>query len=112
MKPILIFDGDCKFCTDWVKRAQTVSGSNIEYLPSSEAQLSFPAINPEEFQTAVQFIRKDGSRISGAAAVLELLASFHPCLKILHKAYHRSRLFQSIADHAYKIIAENRRYLR
>jgi predicted DCC family thiol-disulfide oxidoreductase YuxK len=112
MKPVLVYDGDCEFCRDWVKRAQSLSGSNIEYLPSSEAQKSFPAISPEEFQTAVQFIRKDGSHISGAAAVFELLASFHPCLKILHNAYHRSRLFQSIAEQIYSFIAENRRYLR
>lgn len=112
MKPQIIFDGDCEFCRNWVQRAQSVSGSSIEYIASSEAQKNFPAITPKEFENAVQFIRKDGTRISGAEAVIELLSSFHPWLKILHKAYHHSKLFQCLAEQIYRIIAENRRYLK
>ena len=36
-KPLMVFDGDCNFCTLWIRRWQQMTGDAVDYLPSQDA---------------------------------------------------------------------------
>ena len=57
-KPLMVFDGDCNFCTLWIRRWQQLTDDAVEYLPSQDASVTarFPEIPCERFATAVQQI--------------------------------------------------------
>src|SRR5271154_5232207 len=67
-KPLLVFDGDCNFCTLWIRRWQQMTGDSVDYLPSQDSHIKeqFPEIPREEFQSSVQLIETDGAIYSGA----------------------------------------------
>jgi len=75
-KPLLVFDGDCNFCTLWVRRWQQMTGDRVDYLPAQEPGIAaqFPEIPSQYFETAVQLIETDGTVYSGAEAVFRTLA--------------------------------------
>ena len=75
-KPLMVFDGDCNFCTLWVRRWQQMTGDAVDYLPAQDPRIAaqFPEIPREQFDTAVQLIETDGSVYSGAEAVFRTLA--------------------------------------
>src|SRR5271168_1063401 len=76
-KPLLVFDGDCNFCTRWIRRWQQLTGDAVDYLPSQDGSIAaqFPEIPRERFVTAVQLIEPDGAVYSGAEAVFRALAT-------------------------------------
>jgi predicted DCC family thiol-disulfide oxidoreductase YuxK len=69
----LVFDGDCAICRYWVSYWQGLTGERITYRPYQEAAADFPAIPPQSFQRAIQFIDSDGQVYSGAAAAFRVL---------------------------------------
>lgn len=72
-RPILIFDGDCAFCT----RSVRVLERRIRRRPAIEAwqrlDLDSMGVTREECEAAVQWIAADGSRASGHIAVARTL---------------------------------------
>src|SRR5262249_40104893 len=74
-KPLMVFDGDCNFCSYWVRRWQRLTGDQVDYAPSQNPEVAsqFPEIPKTEFNTAVQFIETDGVVYSGAEAVFRAL---------------------------------------
>jgi predicted DCC family thiol-disulfide oxidoreductase YuxK len=73
-KPLLIFDGNCGFCRDWVRRWQALTGDRVVYAPSQEAGGRFPEIPPETYDRAVQFISPEGDVSAAAEAVFRVLS--------------------------------------
>jgi predicted DCC family thiol-disulfide oxidoreductase YuxK len=71
--PTLVYDGDCGICRYWVDYWRELSGERVIYRPYQEAAADFPAIAPEKFQRAIQFIERDGRIYSGAAATFRVL---------------------------------------
>ena len=67
----MVFDGDCNFCSLWIRRWQQVTGDAVDYLPVHDHRIAsqFPEIPRERFDTAVQFIETDGMVYSGAEGV-------------------------------------------
>jgi predicted DCC family thiol-disulfide oxidoreductase YuxK len=84
-RPLVVFDGACGFCRQWIERWREMTGDAVDYRPSSEAAADFPEIPQEEFDRAVQLIRPDGTRSSGAAAVLELTAPHSTAASANHR---------------------------
>ena len=107
-RPVLVFDGSCGFCRKWIERWRGLSGESVHYMPASEAEALYPQISKEEFERAVQLIRPDGSRASGAAAVLEITAPHAITAQAGLALYKRSRLFAGISEGAYAFVARNR----
>lgn len=72
-RPILIFDGDCAFCT----RSVRVLERRVRRRPTVEAwqrlDLDALGVSREECEAAVQWIGADGSRASGHVAVARTL---------------------------------------
>ncbi|MFM8983180.1 MAG: lipase maturation factor family protein, partial [Spartobacteria bacterium] len=107
-RPVVVFDGSCRFCRQWIERWRQMTGDSVDYRPSSEAAADFRNIPPEEFDRAVQLIRPNGSRISGAEAVLELTAPHSLGAKAGMLAYRNSPLLASLFEKSYAFVANHR----
>ncbi|HUA68453.1 MAG TPA: lipase maturation factor family protein, partial [Candidatus Saccharimonadales bacterium] len=110
-KPLMVFDGDCNFCTLWVRRWQQMTGENVNYLPAQDSSIpaQFPEIPREEFNTAVQLIESDGAVYSGAEAVFRTLAK-NTDRKWLLRTYENSPAFADVTEWAYGLVARNRTF--
>ena len=75
-KALMIYDGDCNFCTLWIRRWRQITGDAVDYLPSRDVVVTaqFSEIPASRFLTAVQLIEADGMVYSGAEAVFRGLA--------------------------------------
>ncbi len=74
LKPVLLWDGDCSFCRQWVARWQRAFGDRVETAPWQQAAARFPEIPLERFRRAVQLLEPDGRLSEGAEAVFRALA--------------------------------------
>ncbi len=105
----MVFDGDCNFCTLWIRRWQQMTGDAVDYLPAQDPRIpaQFPEIPREQFDTAVQLIEPDGVIYSGAEAVFRALAQ-NPNRQRPLRTYENSRAFASFTEWAYRLVAQNR----
>jgi predicted DCC family thiol-disulfide oxidoreductase YuxK len=110
-KPLMVFDGDCNFCTLWIRRWQQLTGENVDYLPAQDPHIParFPEIPREQFDTAVQLIESDGMVYSGAEAVFRTLAHGAHCHWPM-RAYKDSPVFADITEWAYRLVATHRAF--
>ncbi|HXI70184.1 MAG TPA: lipase maturation factor family protein [Verrucomicrobiae bacterium] len=110
-KPLMVFDGDCNFCTLWIRRWQQLTDDAVEYLPSQDASVTarFPEIPCERFATAVQLIEPDGAVYSGAEAVFRTLAK-NPKWQWPLRTYENSPALANLTEWAYRLVAENRTF--
>jgi predicted DCC family thiol-disulfide oxidoreductase YuxK len=108
-KPLMVYDGDCNFCTLWIRRWQQLTGDKVEYLPAQDPRVrrQFPEIPGKEFDTAVQLIETDGTVYSGAEAVFRTLAQ-NPARSRLLRTYESSPAFMGFTEWAYRLVAQNR----
>jgi len=109
-RPLMIFDGDCNFCTLWIRRWQQITGEAVDYLPAQDSQIAvrFPEIPCEHFAMAVQFIETDGMVYQGAEAVFRALAQ-NPAWQWPLYAYAASPKLANLTEWFYRCVAENRR---
>ena len=110
-RPLLVFDGDCNFCTWWVRRWQQMTGDRVDYLPAQDQRIAaqFPEIPRQQFDAAVQLVETDGSVYSGAEAVFRILAH-HPNHQWLLRIYEKSKTFASLTEWVYRLVSENRTF--
>ncbi|RNL83630.1 thiol-disulfide oxidoreductase DCC family protein [Halostreptopolyspora alba] len=109
-RPVLVYDGDCAFCTSSVEVAQRYLQPPVETLPYQHSQLTGPILRRAEDE--VLLLHPDGERVWGgadAAAVL-LLASPHrwawPVGWLLRLPGARA-----VAAAVYRLVARNRHRL-
>jgi predicted DCC family thiol-disulfide oxidoreductase YuxK len=110
-KPLLVFDGDCNFCTCWVRRWQQTTGDRVDYLPAQDLRIAaqFPEIPRQKFDAAVQLIETDVSVYSGAEAVFRILAH-HPNHQLLLCIYEKSKTFAQLTEWVYRLVSKNRTF--
>lgn len=108
-KPLMVFDGDCNFCTLWIRRWQQATGDHVDYLPAQDPRIKaqFSEIPPEQFDTAVQLIEPDGAIYSGAEAVFRALAHNPRRLSGL-RWYQKSGVFAKFTERSYNFVARHR----
>jgi predicted DCC family thiol-disulfide oxidoreductase YuxK len=71
-RPLLVFDGDCGFCTTWADRWQRWSGlDHVE--PWQFLDLEPLGLTEERCTTAVQWVAGDGTVASAEDAVIAAL---------------------------------------
>ena len=109
-KPLLIYDGECRFCCRWIASTKAITGGRVDYEPSQTAAQRFPQIAPEEFVLAVQWVGADGTTCSGAEAVLSALATARWYGRVALAIYHRVPVFARIAEAAYAGVAAHRSF--
>jgi len=110
-KPLMVFDGDCNFCTLWIHRWQQMTGESVDYLPAQDPSIpaQFPEVPREQFNTAVQLIETDGTVYSGAEAVFRTLAH-SPNRQWPLRTYENSPAFAGVTEWAYRLVARNRTF--
>ncbi|MGH8266185.1 MAG: lipase maturation factor family protein [Steroidobacteraceae bacterium] len=106
-RPLLIYDGDCGFCTYWARYWQKLTGERVDYRPYQDVAAQYPAIPRADFQRAVQYLAPNGQRASAAEASFLVLG--HARGKGLWLAlYRRLPGFAHLAERAYAFIAAHR----
>jgi predicted DCC family thiol-disulfide oxidoreductase YuxK len=110
VKPTMLWDGECGFCSHWIRRWEKATGDTVHYRPYQEALSDFPQVAEEECKKAVQLVLADGRVFMGAHAVLKSLA-IGGRSKWLLSWYEHSRIFHWFADSAYRFVAANRSWL-
>ena len=110
-KPLLVYDGDCGFCTLWINRWRCATGDLVDYSPSQEPHIAerFPEIPRVAFDSSVQLIEPDGSVYNGAEAVFRSL-SHHPHFHWPLDVYEVLPLFAHLAECSYKLVARHRSF--
>jgi predicted DCC family thiol-disulfide oxidoreductase YuxK len=78
--PILVFDGDCGFCTTSARFMSrwVIGGRPTAVAPWQRLDLTALGLTPDQCQAAVQWVGKDGQVASGHAAVAAALRAGHP----------------------------------
>ena len=75
---VLIYDGECGICREWVDYWHQLTGEEVNYLPYQEAEHDYPNIPVEDFEAAIHLIESDGTISKGANASYRLYRDVHP----------------------------------
>ena len=105
--PLVIYDGDCAFCKQWVRRWRGMTGDRVAYRPSSEVGLAYPEIGEGGFRARVWLIEPDGRARGGAGAVLRLYALAGD-RRWPAWLYSRVPAFAGAAEATYDLVARHR----
>jgi len=105
----MIFDGECRFCSFWIRRWQRATGDRIEYLPFQSPRVAalFPELPRERFEKSVQLVEPNGAVYSGAEAVFRSLA-VNPRKRIFFRIYETVPGFAPLTEWCYRFIANHR----
>jgi predicted DCC family thiol-disulfide oxidoreductase YuxK len=73
-RPVLVYDGDCGFCSRWILRWQHTFNGKVDVAPYQSIATQFTEDLPIEcFQSAIRLIEPDGKVYGGAEAVFRAL---------------------------------------
>jgi lipase maturation factor 1 len=111
-KPLIIYDGECKFCCLLVERWRHVTGDAVQYLPSQNPTLvdRFPELQRERLEKAVHLVENDGSIFQGARAAFGALAhGSYPRQRLPLSLYQNFPAFAGLSEWVYAFIARHRR---
>ena len=111
-KPLLVYDGECRFCCRWIARWHNATGDAIAYLPFQDESVParFPEIPREDFTRSVRLILPDGSVYGGAEAVFRSLAEAGKERWLL-RLYTKIRGFAELSELLYEEVATHREFL-
>jgi predicted DCC family thiol-disulfide oxidoreductase YuxK len=107
--PLLVFDGECRFCRAWVEYWRGLTGDRVDYAPFQEVGERFPQVSREEFAAAVKLILPDAEVRSGAQAVFTALAAV-PSKRWMLWSYDRVPGIGPLCEAAYRTIANHRSF--
>jgi len=107
VKPVLVYDGDCRFCKRWVRRWQKRTGERVEYAPyQGPGVLLRLGIPLAAARRSVQLAMPDGVVYQGAEAVFRVIAlapGLHPLARL-----GRLPILRWIAERFYRFVANHR----
>ena len=106
-KPLVLFDGDCRFCRRWIERWREMTRGAVEYEPFQEAATRFPEIPREECEQALHMVDHDGTVYRGAEAVFRSLGSVRGGCGLIW-CYRHLPGFAGFTETAYRLVARNR----
>lgn len=107
---ILVFDGDCAFCTRSAAFITSRIKPRTQVRSSQSLELDRLGLTPEQCATAVQWVSDAQGIRSGAAAITAMLREAHGGWAALG-AFGDLPGVRSIAAVAYRLIASNRHRL-
>lgn len=105
--PLLIYDGDCRFCRWSVDLLQSWATEKIPMRPSLECAGMYPEISREDFEGALQYIDRKGRLHSAARAVFQCMDDHHIAGGPLW-AYENIPGAAEILEWGYRLVARNR----
>ena len=108
--PVLLFDGDCAFCTAAVEWAQRWIQPHVPMVAWQFVDLAALGLTPEQCQTSIQWVRAPGSAATEAVAAAELLRSGSAPWPLVGRVMAAKPVI-GVANAAYRLIARNRHRL-
>jgi len=106
-RPILIYDGACRFCRYWIRRWHRSTGERVLYRPFQSVAARFPQLARQSFEEAVQLVLPSGRVESGADAVFLTLEKASPHHRRF-RSLRRMPGFMQMARWAYRFISRHR----
>ncbi|MBI2992692.1 MAG: lipase maturation factor family protein [Gammaproteobacteria bacterium] len=106
-RPVVVFDGDCGICREWVEYWRALTGGRFEFRPYQEAAPDFPEIAVAEFTEAIQLIEPDGTVASGAEATFQIYRGIAP-YSLLPWLYRFVPGFRAVSESAYRFLSRHR----
>jgi predicted DCC family thiol-disulfide oxidoreductase YuxK len=107
-EPLLIFDGDCAFCSSWVRAAQRVLPGDVPAVPWQRVpNLAAYGLTPEAAAESIRWVDSSGAVASGHEAVAHLLMHAGGPWWVLGRALLLP-FIGDVAKAVYEVIARNR----
>lgn len=109
-RPVLLYDGDCAFCTTCVHFVERRIRPEAEIVAWQFADLTELGVSAEEAAAAVQWVEPDGGVRAGHEAIAAMLAAAGP----IWRSAGRLLLLPGIswiAARVYRLVASNRHRL-
>lgn len=108
-RPVLVYDGDCGFCTKSVRLAERMP-TRCEIVAWQHADLAALGTTQERAEQEVLWVATDGRVYGGADAVAMLLRDCGGLYALLGTGL-RLPVVRSVARRLYQVIADNRHRL-
>lgn len=105
----MLYDGECSFCCQWVKRWQAWTGNTIDYIPFQQIGGRFPQISIEQCKETIHLVDPSGNSFRGAQAVFKALEKT-PGKRWLYPLYIKIPLFAKVSEWSYRLIARRRSF--
>ncbi len=109
-RPILIFDGDCAFCSQCVRWVARRLPRKLSMTPWQEADLAALDLTQQQCEDAVPWISVNGSHAAGEVAVAQLLIWQRGIWALLGRAHLLPGVAQ-LSGAVYRWTARNRHRL-
>ena len=108
--PILIYDGECSICREWVNYWQELTNGKISFCPFQDLKKDSITIEEAEFASAIHLIEQDGTVSKGAEATYRLYRDIHPYSLLLY-LYRFLPGFALISESGYRFLSTHRKLL-
>ena len=109
-RPLMVWDGDCRFCGAWIRRWKDATGDAVDYEPYQSVGDRFPEIKAADYAREIHLIFPDGRVTRGAEAVFAALNT-RPGGGMGLRLYQRAPAFAKISEWCYRRVANNRTFL-
>lgn len=109
-RPVLLFDGDCAFCSSCARLIEKRIGPEATVVPFQLADLDELGVGEAEAAAALQWVGADGAVRSGHEAVAAMLGSAGPAWRLTGRFLLLPGVTQLVAV-GYDVIAANRHRL-
>jgi len=109
-RPVLLYDGDCAFCSSSVRVLRRAVKRLPAVVPYQFSDLSSLGVTVEQCAEAVQWVGVDGGRASGHLAVAQVLVDAGRAWPIVGRLL-RAPVVSPIAGWVYRWVSRNRHRL-
>jgi predicted DCC family thiol-disulfide oxidoreductase YuxK len=108
-RPVLVFDGDCAFCTRSAHVLERI-GPDAEVVAWQLTDLAELGITEAQAAEAVQWVQADGTVRSGHEAIAGILSTAGPVWKVSGRvlllpgiSWLAARVYRLVADNRYRL---------
>lgn len=107
MQQVVIYDGDCGFCSRSVEYARIRVAPNLVYLASQKVNLEDYGLTKEDCEKALQFVTSDSQVVAAEKAVIQILKQGNFACKLLGTVMSLP-IVNLISKLGYRFVARNR----
>ncbi|MCB1693426.1 MAG: lipase maturation factor family protein [Pseudomonadales bacterium] len=106
-RSVLVYDGDCAICCEWIRLFERHDGGDIRYRPYQEAAPDYPEVDLDGFKAAIWLFEPDGRRSEGAEAAFRVFRDVRPW-SVLALCHARVPGFAFLSSRFYRFFARHR----
>jgi predicted DCC family thiol-disulfide oxidoreductase YuxK len=110
-RPVLLYDGECGFCSRVVEEAAERLPADVDYRPFQSAPLTTYGVSLAEARHSLQWVSVEGRIGHGSEAAARLLVASGGAWAVLGRLL-LAPPFSFVAAGAYRLVVRNRSHLR